>query len=212
MEIDQPGVTVEPTWNTMAMRATRSDDVVLDRAFVPDDAVVHSLPIGHLDRRVAETVWAWAMPAFSGVYIGIAAGRPATCRSRTPSASAPSWSRPRGATVARQIAEVEDRGLFERDVQAAVARCAMVKYTAANNAVAVLNRLIDVVGGAALSRDMPFERWRRDVQAGTVMPMGNQATRRLVRRQRAWFRRDPRIHWLDASGEPLRAALELVRG
>ena len=75
MEIDQPGVTVEPTWNTMAMRATRSDDVVLDRAFVPDDAVVHSLPIGHLDRRVAETVWAWAMPAFSGVYIGIAAGK-----------------------------------------------------------------------------------------------------------------------------------------
>lgn len=39
-----------------------------------------------------------------------------------------------------------------------------------------------------------------------------QATRRLVRRQRAWFRRDPRIRWLDASGEPLRAALELVRG
>ncbi|GAA5171884.1 tRNA (adenosine(37)-N6)-dimethylallyltransferase MiaA [Pseudonocardia eucalypti] len=39
-----------------------------------------------------------------------------------------------------------------------------------------------------------------------------RATRRLVRRQRAWFRRDPRIRWLDASGVPLRAALELVRG
>ena len=25
------------------------------------------------------------------------------------------------------------------------------------------------------------------------------ATRRFVRRQRAWFRRDPRIHWLSAS-------------
>lgn len=26
-----------------------------------------------------------------------------------------------------------------------------------------------------------------------------RATRRLVRRQRSWFRRDPRVHWLDAS-------------
>ncbi|MFJ6098812.1 tRNA (adenosine(37)-N6)-dimethylallyltransferase MiaA [Williamsia muralis] len=36
-------------------------------------------------------------------------------------------------------------------------------------------------------------------------------TRRYVRRQRSWFRRDPRIHWLDASspdltGQALRAA------
>lgn len=34
------------------------------------------------------------------------------------------------------------------------------------------------------------------------------ATRRFVRRQRAWFRRDPRIHWLD-TGDPLAQALAL---
>lgn len=33
------------------------------------------------------------------------------------------------------------------------------------------------------------------------------ATRRFVRRQRAWFRRDPRIHWLDPAGDPLAQAL-----
>jgi tRNA dimethylallyltransferase len=27
-----------------------------------------------------------------------------------------------------------------------------------------------------------------------------RATRRFVRRQRSWFRRDPRVHWLDAAG------------
>ena len=38
------------------------------------------------------------------------------------------------------------------------------------------------------------------------------ATRRFVRRQRSWFRRDPRVRWLDAA-EPdlLAAALTLVR-
>ncbi|MFC5994911.1 tRNA (adenosine(37)-N6)-dimethylallyltransferase MiaA [Pseudonocardia hispaniensis] len=40
-----------------------------------------------------------------------------------------------------------------------------------------------------------------------------QATRRFVRRQRSWFRRDRRIHWLDAQ-EPdlLERALSIVRG
>lgn len=38
-----------------------------------------------------------------------------------------------------------------------------------------------------------------------------RATRRLVRRQRSWFRRDPRITWLDASADPVGAALEALR-
>ena len=39
-----------------------------------------------------------------------------------------------------------------------------------------------------------------------------RATRRFVRRQRSWFRRDPRIHWLDGSSDTLLAdALALTR-
>lgn len=38
-----------------------------------------------------------------------------------------------------------------------------------------------------------------------------RATRRFVRRQRSWFRRDPRIHWLDAGAPDLaQRALRLV--
>ena len=36
------------------------------------------------------------------------------------------------------------------------------------------------------------------------------ATRRFVRRQRSWFRRDPRITWLDATTDPLVPALAHV--
>jgi len=36
------------------------------------------------------------------------------------------------------------------------------------------------------------------------------ATRRFARRQRAWFRRDPRVHWLDPSQDALVQALDLV--
>ena len=38
-----------------------------------------------------------------------------------------------------------------------------------------------------------------------------RATRRFVRRQRSWFRRDPRVHWLDAAApELVERALTLV--
>jgi tRNA dimethylallyltransferase len=37
-----------------------------------------------------------------------------------------------------------------------------------------------------------------------------RATRRLVRRQRSWFRRDDRIRWLDSAADPLDAALRTL--
>ncbi|HVB27275.1 MAG TPA: tRNA (adenosine(37)-N6)-dimethylallyltransferase MiaA, partial [Mycobacteriales bacterium] len=40
-----------------------------------------------------------------------------------------------------------------------------------------------------------------------------RATRRFVRRQRSWFRRDPRVRWLDGSAPDLvDRALRLLRG
>ncbi|HWC35663.1 MAG TPA: tRNA (adenosine(37)-N6)-dimethylallyltransferase MiaA [Mycobacteriales bacterium] len=39
-----------------------------------------------------------------------------------------------------------------------------------------------------------------------------RATRRFVRRQRSWFRRDPRISWLDAATDPLAQALQITAG
>jgi tRNA dimethylallyltransferase len=57
---------------------------------------------------------------------------------------------------------------------------------------------------AYLAGDLPTQDAARDA---TV-----RATRRFVRRQRSWFRRDPRIGWLDAAEEGLAASvLRLVR-
>jgi tRNA dimethylallyltransferase len=41
---------------------------------------------------------------------------------------------------------------------------------------------------------------------GTAAEETVRATRRFVRRQRSWFRRDPRIHWLDGADPELSAA------
>ncbi|SFA84054.1 Acyl-CoA dehydrogenase [Amycolatopsis marina] len=191
--LDQPGVRIHQTWNTMGMRGTQSNDLELSDVLVDDSAVVHSLPVKHLDARVLETVWAWAMPAFAAVYTGIAAGaldwacRQLTARGRT---GDPVLQDAIGeceilvessrALIYRHADEVSSRRLFELGVQEGISRCALVKYVASNNAVRVLQRLVDVVGGASYSKALPFERMWRDAQAGTFMPMGNLAARRLI--------------------------------
>jgi tRNA dimethylallyltransferase len=45
-----------------------------------------------------------------------------------------------------------------------------------------------------------------------VVQQIKRSTRRFVRQQATWFRKDdPRIHWLDASADPFEPAIDLVR-
>jgi alkylation response protein AidB-like acyl-CoA dehydrogenase len=191
--LDAPGVTIHQTWDTMGMRGTQSNDVGYEDVFVADEDVVHSLPVGHLDARVLETVWSWAMGAFAAVYTGIAAG--ALDWTTTQLAARGKGTDPLvqdtigecqilvescRALTYRHAQEVTSRRLFELGVQEGIARCALVKYVASNNATLVLRRLVDVLGGASFSRKLPYERMWRDAQAGTFMPMGNQAARKII--------------------------------
>jgi tRNA dimethylallyltransferase len=54
------------------------------------------------------------------------------------------------------------------------------------------------LGYQQVLRYLAGECTEEQAQADTV-----QATRRFVRRQRSWFRRDPRIHWLDGADPDL---------
>jgi alkylation response protein AidB-like acyl-CoA dehydrogenase len=188
--LDAPGVTIEQTWDTMGMRGTQSNDLVYDNVFVPDADVVHSLPIGHLDARVFETVWSWAMPAFAAVYTGIAAGAVDWTIEQIKRKNDPliidaiadceilvETSR---ALLYRHADEVSTRRIFDLGVQEGIARCALVKYVASNNATRVLQRLVDVIGGASYSRRLPFERMWRDAQAGVFMPMNNGRAKQFI--------------------------------
>jgi tRNA dimethylallyltransferase len=63
------------------------------------------------------------------------------------------------------------------------------------------------LGYAQVLRFLAGECTEEEARAQTIL-----ATRRFARRQEAWFRRDPRIIWLDAAGEDLLGqALALCR-
>src|SRR5258708_16943691 len=70
---NSPGVTVKETWDVMGMRATRSDDTVLDGAFVPDSHIARVVPAGlaGADYFVL-SIFAWALGGFGNIYYGLA--------------------------------------------------------------------------------------------------------------------------------------------
>ena len=68
---DGGGFRALETWDTMGMRATRSDDLVLEGAFVPDRYIARQLPAGSADPFVLG-IFAWALIGFANVYYGVA--------------------------------------------------------------------------------------------------------------------------------------------
>ncbi|AZA11606.1 tRNA (adenosine(37)-N6)-dimethylallyltransferase MiaA [Corynebacterium gerontici] len=68
----------------------------------------------------------------------------------------------------------------------------------------------DSTAGRAIGYAQVLAAQRGDLDWCEVEPRTVTGTRRYVRRQRSWFRRDPRIHWIDASGDTLTQALELL--
>lgn len=58
----------------------------------------------------------------------------------------------------------------------------------------------------ALGYQQVLDQFDADHDMAEAAAVTAQATRRFVRRQRSWFRRDKRIHWLDATRSDLVAA------
>ncbi len=67
---DAPGRSVDPNWDVLGMRATRSDALILDDCFVPDAAVMF-----HADdmRPFRQAFLNWFWGSYTAVYLGVAA-------------------------------------------------------------------------------------------------------------------------------------------
>jgi alkylation response protein AidB-like acyl-CoA dehydrogenase len=67
------GYQIKETWDVMGMRATRSDDTILEGAFIPDDRICRIVPPGAagVDGFVLG-IFAWALAGFASVYLGLA--------------------------------------------------------------------------------------------------------------------------------------------
>lgn len=187
------GVTVEETWNTLGMRATGSHDVVLEEVFVPDEARIYRNSGQGVDDGSG---WLLHIPA---CYMGIAfAARDFALRYardyRPNSVGAPIAELP---TVQQSIGEMEAELRLARNMLYTTAErwdrekelrpqlkpdLGLVKYAVTNGALRIVDTAMRIVGGASLSKQLPLERYYRDVRAGLHNPPMDNNVRQLLAR------------------------------
>jgi alkylation response protein AidB-like acyl-CoA dehydrogenase len=189
------GVRIEPTWDSLGMRATCSHTLVLENASIPADA---ELPRVAAARGSPPHERAWSL-GVAAVYLGVAeAAREyalSFARSRKPTAlngkaisSLPSI-RDRAGRI--DLLMFQARGLLVSAARAwdaapsaeFEAALAAVKVTATNNAVAAVEQAMRLVGGTSMDRSAPIERHYRDVRGGLHHPPQDDAALALFARE-----------------------------
>jgi alkylation response protein AidB-like acyl-CoA dehydrogenase len=193
--MDTRGVRIEPTWDTMGMRATCSHTVVLEDVEVEADAELPRPPVS-ADSVPYERGWALSVAA---VYLGVAeAARDFAlqfARDRKPTAlggkSIASLPNIRDRAGRMDLLLFQARGLLVSSARAWDAApsvdmdgaLAAAKVVTSNIAVAVAEEAMRLVGGSSLDRSMPLERYYRDVRGGLHHPPQDDAALALFARQ-----------------------------
>jgi alkylation response protein AidB-like acyl-CoA dehydrogenase len=189
--VSTPGLELVRTWDTLGMRATQSNDLVLDGAFVADECLFHAFPVGRLDAGIALSVWSLNVPSFGAISLGIAAagldwvratvarqGRQADAQTQSAFAEMVVLLETARAVLYRHCHEVET---FDRasllTVEELFARGNLAKYVACENAVRIMQLVMEVAGGMGYHRRFPIERMYRDVRAGAIMPDSSPVAR-----------------------------------
>jgi alkylation response protein AidB-like acyl-CoA dehydrogenase len=196
MPRDTDGFRIVETWDTMGMRATRSDDMVLDGAFVPDPLVARIVPAGGVDAFVLG-VFAWALMGFANVYCGIA--------QRAIDVTVPAIKAKSSLGVSRSMAyhpgiqhAVAEMGLALDPIAPHLDKVAddwskAVNHgatwpsnivSAKHHAVEACWRIVDlameVSGGAGMFRGNELERMFRDARCGRFHPANTFLTHEIV--------------------------------
>jgi alkylation response protein AidB-like acyl-CoA dehydrogenase len=180
------GYRIEETWDTLGMRATRSDDTLLDGAFVPNRYVSRVLPAGALDLFIL-SIFGYAEPAFAAIYYGLArrAADLAVTSARQKTSLGLSRSmayHPEMQHLAAEMAlELEAMGPhIERvaadwsngvDHGAAWAlKLVALKHHCTESAKRVVDLALTMSGGTGMYKRSELERLYRDVRCGGFHP------------------------------------------
>jgi alkylation response protein AidB-like acyl-CoA dehydrogenase len=191
-----PGYRIVETWDTMGMRATRSDDVILENVFVSDRYVARILPAGAADAFILG-VFAWALLGFANIYHGVA--------QRAIDLALPALKQKKSLAVSRTMA-------YQPEIQHMVAQMMLTfdpigphidrvaedwsngvdhgatwpakivsaKHHAVEAAWKIVDMAMEVSGGAGMFRANELERLFRDARCGRFHPANTFLTHEIV--------------------------------
>jgi alkylation response protein AidB-like acyl-CoA dehydrogenase len=182
-----PGFKVVETWDTTGMRATASHDVVFESMEVPETAVGARFPAS--DREplripLLAGIARWFHPLAASVYIGIAeeardeaykalgtginsAGRDRTLTDVMLGEMEAAFLT--AVSVRDQVVAAINEP--PKDMQWCLMQTTLLKEIVVAQAIATVEKAVEIAGGRSYFRKSPLERLARDVRAGKFHPL-----------------------------------------
>lgn len=213
MTRDTKGYTVKETWDVLGMRATQSDDTILEGALVPDRYIARLVPAGAggADLFVL-SIFAWALLAFANVYYGLAQRARdiivEALKKKTSLAVSRSMAHHPEVQhgVADIVMELEAIGPYidkvAQDWSHGVdygndwpAKIVAAKYRSVEGAWRVVDRALDLSGGFGMFKKSELERLFRDARAGRFHPGNSALTHEFVAKTALGINPDDKPRW-----------------
>jgi alkylation response protein AidB-like acyl-CoA dehydrogenase len=210
---ESAGYIIKETWDVLGMRATRSDDTILEGAFVADEHVARVVPAGAagIDAFVLG-IFAWALIGFGNVYYGLAR------RALDKSVSALQRKRSMAVTrtmahhpeaqhaIAEMVIELDSIGphldRIAEDWSTGVehgmewpSKIFAAKYRAVEGSWRVVDLGLDIAGGAGIFRSEGYERMLRDARLGRIHPANSFLAHEVIAKTALGIDLDEQPRW-----------------
>lgn len=213
LDRESPNYRIEETWDTLGMRATTSNDTILDRAFVSDEATALVCPAGFAGAGLFQvSLFAWALLGFSAVYASIAqrAFDETVAKLHQRTSIALTRSMAYHPEVQHHVAEMRihleainahlDRVCDEwaagvdhgMDWPVKIVAC---KYDVVNRAFAVVDTALDLTGGSGIFKRSRIEMLFRDARLGRIHPGNTLLAHELVGKLSLGINPDEQPRW-----------------
>jgi alkylation response protein AidB-like acyl-CoA dehydrogenase len=213
MPRDTKGISIKETWDVMGMRATRSDDTVLENVFIPDRYIGRVVPAGAagIDAFVLG-IFAWALINFGNIYYGLATRMRDVVVEMLKEKKSLGVSRsmayhpivqyglaeivlllesvlPQLESVAKDWSNAQERG------PEFALRIVAAKYNAVEAGFRCADRALDLSGGFGMFKKSELERLFRDARAGRFHPANWTLSHELVAKMTLGIDPDEQPRW-----------------
>ena len=207
------GYSIKETWDVLGMRATRSDDTILEDVFVPDEYISRIVPAGFggADFFIL-CIFAWALMGFANVYYAIAQRAIDLTLEAIPQKTSLTMPHPMShhaeiqhgiadmilefETVGPHIEKIAEDWSTGVDYGAAwPSKLVSAKYHAVESAWKIVDRALDLSGGFGMFKKSELERLFRDARAGRFHPANSALTHEIVAKVALGLNLDEQPRW-----------------
>jgi alkylation response protein AidB-like acyl-CoA dehydrogenase len=197
MPRDTANYTIKETWDVLGMRATRSDDTILDGAIVPDRYIARVLPAGAagVDNFILG-FFTWGLTGFANVYYGLSLRTREVLVEQLKTKTSIALTRPMTYHpevqhgIAEMTMDIETMGPHVEAIASDWSegrvgpdwflRLVAMKHRTVEAAFRVADQALDLSGGFGMFKKSELERLFRDARAGKFHPANPLLTHEIV--------------------------------